>query len=114
MQVTPTDATLGAIVAGIDLASLGERAWRGVEDACHECAVLIRPGQHLDAEAQIVVGARFGRGEQPAPGREIVPISNRRRDGSLLEDSEHQMQVLIGNEGWQTDSSYMPTTAKPG
>ena len=28
------------------------------------------------------------------------------------EDSEHQMQVLIGNEGWHTDSSYMPISAK--
>ncbi|MYK29909.1 MAG: TauD/TfdA family dioxygenase, partial [Gammaproteobacteria bacterium] len=32
--------------------------------------------------------------------------------GSLLADSEHQMQVLIGNEGWHTDSSYMPISAK--
>ena len=112
MKVTPTDATLGAIITGVDLASLNERAWRAVEDAFHERAVLIFPAQHLSAEAQVAFGARFGRVEQLVPGMEIVPISNQRKDGSLLADSEHQMQVLIGNEGWHTDSSYMPISAK--
>ena len=112
MDITPTEATLGAVVTGIDLAALDEPSWRGVEDAFHEHAVLIFPAQHLNAEAQIAFGARFGRVEQLVPGMEIVPISNQRRDGSLLEDSEHQMQVLIGNEGWHTDSSYMPISAK--
>ena len=112
MQVTPTEATLGAVVTGIDLASLDESAWRGLEDAFHEHAVLIFPAQHLSAEAQIAFGARFGQVEQLVPGMEIVPISNQRGDGSLMADSEHQMQVLIGNEGWHTDSSYMPISAK--
>ena len=112
MDVTPTDATLGAVVTGIDLASLDEPAWRGVEDAFHEYAVLIFPAQNLSAEAQVAFGTRFGRVEQLVPGMKIVPISNQRRDGSLLADSEHQMQVLIGNEGWHTDSSYMPISAK--
>jgi len=112
MKVTPTDATLGAIITGVDLASLNERAWRAVEEAFHERAVLIFPAQHLNAEAQVAFGARFGRVEQLVPGMKIVPISNQRKDGSLLADSEHQMQVLIGNEGWHTDSSYMPISAK--
>ena len=112
MKVTPTNATLGAVVTGIDLASLDRAAWRGVENAFHEHAVLIFPAQHLNAEAQIAFGARFGRVEQLVPGMEIVPISNQRKDGSLLRDDEHQMQVLIGNEGWHTDSSYMPISAK--
>ena len=112
MEVTPTDATLGAVVTGVDLASLSEPNWRGIEDAFHEHAVLIFPAQHLSAESQVAFGARFGRVEQLVPGMDIVPISNQRRDGSLLNDSEHQMQVLIGNEGWHTDSSYMPISAK--
>ncbi len=112
MKVTPTDATLGAVITGINLASLSERAWRAVEDAFHEHAVLIFPAQHLSAAAQVAFGARFGRVEQLVPGMEIVPISNQRKDGSLLAQSEHQMQVLIGNEGWHTDSSYMPIAAK--
>ena len=112
MNVTPTDATLGAVITGLDLASLDGPTWRAVEDAFHEHAVLIFPAQHLSAEAQVAFGARFGRVEQLVPGMEIVPISNQRKDGSLLADSEHQMQVLIGNEGWHTDSSYMPISAK--
>ncbi len=112
MDVTPTDATLGAVITGVDLASLNERDWRTVEAAFHAHAVLIFPAQHLNAEAQVAFGARFGTVEQLVPGMEIVPISNQRKDGSLLEDHEHQMQVLIGNEGWHTDSSYMPISAK--
>ena len=112
MKVTPTDATLGAVITGLDLASLDGPTWRAVENAFHEHAVLIFPAQHLSAEAQVAFGARFGRVEQLVPGMEIVPISNQRKDGSLLKDSEHQMQVLIGNEGWHTDSSYMPISAK--
>ncbi|MCY4344586.1 MAG: TauD/TfdA family dioxygenase [Gammaproteobacteria bacterium] len=112
MKVTPTGATLGAVITGIDLASLSESAWRALEDAFHEHAVLIFPAQHLSAAAQVAFGVRFGRVEQLVPGMEIVPISNQRKDGSLLADGEHQMQVLIGNEGWHTDSSYMPIAAK--
>jgi alpha-ketoglutarate-dependent taurine dioxygenase len=41
-----------------------------------------------------------------------VPISNRRRDGTLYADDEGPMQILRGNEGWHTDSSYMPLAAK--
>jgi len=44
--------------------------------------------------------------------REIVPISNRRADGTLMKDDEHGMQLMRGNEGWHTDSSYMPLAAK--
>jgi TfdA family taurine catabolism dioxygenase TauD len=44
--------------------------------------------------------------------REIVPISNQRADGTLMNDDEHGMQLMRGNEGWHTDSSYMPLAAK--
>ena len=37
---------------------------------------------------------------------------NQRRDGTLMEDFEAPMQVMRGNEGWHTDSSYMPLAAK--
>ena len=112
MQIAPANTTLGATITGVDLAHLDQAAWRQVEDAFHEHALLIFPGQHLNAEAQVAFSTRFGRLEQLAANLDIVPISNQRRDGSLLADSDHHMQVLIGNEGWHTDSSYMPVSAK--
>jgi hypothetical protein len=35
-----------------------------------------------------------------------------RRNGSLLADDEPAMQIMRGNEGWHTDSSYMRLAAK--
>ena len=110
--ITSTGATLGAIITDIDLNRLGAAAWRVVEDAFHEYAVLIFPGQHLSAQAQIAFAARFGAIERLHSKKEITPISNQKEDGSLFQVHEHRTQVMRGNEGWHTDSSYMPLAAK--
>lgn len=110
--VTHLDATLGAVVTDIDLAALDATAWRVVEDAFHRHAVLIFPGQHLTPEAQTRFGARFGVIEELVAGAPSVPISNRKRDGTLMADDEPGMKIMMGNEGWHTDSSYMRLSAK--
>ncbi|MGI9336679.1 MAG: TauD/TfdA dioxygenase family protein, partial [Gammaproteobacteria bacterium] len=110
--VTSTGATLGAIVTDLDLAKLDDTTWRTVEDAFHEYGVLIFPGQHLSEEAQIAFGARFGDIEHLIPNKKIVPISNRREDGSIIKVHEYRARIMRGNEGWHTDSSYMPLAAK--
>ena len=74
--------------------------------------MLIFPGQHLSAAAQTAFAERFGNIEHLVADRKIVPISNRRADGTLLSDHEHGMQIMMGNEGWHTDSSYMRVSAK--
>lgn len=112
LEIRPTGATLGAIVTGADLAHLEAAQWSAIEGAFHEHGVLIFPQQHLAAEAQIAFGRRFGAIEQLAAKREIVPISNRNQEGEMLYEKSHQAQVLRGNEGWHTDSSYMPVSAK--
>ena len=53
-------ATLGAMITGIDLNDFGDPAWRAVEDAFLEYAVLVFPAQHLGADAQVAFGRRFG------------------------------------------------------
>src|SRR5512139_3880013 len=111
-RIEPTDATLGAVVTGVRLAALDDADWRAIEAAFHAHAVLIFPGQHLDRDAQAAFAQRFGALEHIVPGLDTVPISNRRRDGTLLGDDEPTMQILRGNEGWHTDSSYMPLAAK--
>jgi alpha-ketoglutarate-dependent taurine dioxygenase len=112
LTITPTGATLGAIVTGVDLANLDDAAWADIERAFLAHAVLIFPGQHLSDAAQIGFGRRFGAIEQLVADREIVPISNQRADGTLMKDEEFGMQLMRGNEGWHTDSSYMPLAAK--
>jgi alpha-ketoglutarate-dependent taurine dioxygenase len=41
-----------------------------------------------------------------------VAISNRAADGTLRDDTDPVKQILLGNEGWHTDSSYMPVSAR--
>jgi alpha-ketoglutarate-dependent taurine dioxygenase len=106
------DATLGAVVTGVRLAALDPADWRAIESAFHAHAVLIFPGQCLRADEQVSFARRFGEIEHIVAGVDTVPISNRRRDGSLYADDEGPMRILRGNEGWHTDSSYMPLAAK--
>lgn len=110
--VEPINATLGAVVTDVDLSRLDDNTWKEIESAFHQYALLVFPGQHLSDEAQVAFGSRFGKIERLIADRKIVPISNQRADGTLLKDDEHGMQVMRGNEGWHTDSSYMQLAAK--
>ena len=49
LTIEPAATTLGAVVRGVQLARLdaGQEEWRAIEDAFHEHAVLLFPGQHL-------------------------------------------------------------------
>jgi alpha-ketoglutarate-dependent taurine dioxygenase len=115
--ITSTGATLGAFVNNINLAKLDQLTWQIVEYAFHEYSVLIFPNQHLKPEAQVEFGLRFGEIELlPPPGTnrkmQVVPISNENADGSIAATDKFGAQILRGNEGWHTDSSYMPIAAK--
>ncbi|MPY95412.1 MAG: TauD/TfdA family dioxygenase [Acidimicrobiia bacterium] len=112
LEVEAIDATLGAVVTGVDLAALDDATWARVESAFHDHGILVFPGQHLTTEAQGAFGRRFGSIEHLVEDAIVVPISNQRRDGSLLDEGDLRMKVMRGNEGWHTDSSYMPLAAK--
>jgi len=111
-QVQPTDSTLGAIVTGVKLAALSEADWRAVEDAFHAHAVLVFPGQHLSRDEQAAFGRRFGEFDTLVAHTGSVPISNLLPDGRIRDAADPIMGILRGNEGWHTDSSYMPLAAK--
>jgi alpha-ketoglutarate-dependent taurine dioxygenase len=112
MRIERTEATLGAIVTGVRLAALDETGWRAIDAAFAEHALLLFPRQGLAPEEQVAFGRRFGEIEHLFGQSGYVVISNQRDDGSLLEDSHPAMQIMRGNEGWHTDSSYMPCSAK--
>lgn len=113
LTILPTDATLGAVVTNIDLSDLDDATWQAVEDAFHQFGVLIFPDQNLTEEAQIAFASRFGDIEYlREPGQKAAFIDNTKGDGSVVKPGEYQFKVLHGNEGWHTDSSYMPLAAK--
>jgi len=112
LRIEPIRATLGAVVTGVELRAPGDAAWQAIEAAFHQHALLVFPGQRLSSREQVAFGRRFGELEHLFGDSGIVPLSNQRRDGSLLEDHEPAMQIMRGNEGWHTDSSYMPLAAK--
>lgn len=112
MNVEPLDATLGAVVTDVRLAELDDAAWREVEEAFHRSAVLVFPDQHLTSDEQKHFAQRFGALEHELAPDGTVPITNATKDGGLLEPGHPVLDILRGNEGWHTDSSYMPVSAK--
>ena len=85
-----------------------------MSSAFHEHAVLIFPGQAPSEATQIDLARRFGDIEllRPDPRTLAVSITNRNQDGTLATAEEFRFKTLRGNEGWHTDSSYMPLAAK--
>ena len=113
-RIAPIAATLGAVVTDLELARMDPATWKAVEQAFHDYAVLVFPGQHLTEGEQVAFANRFGEIEilAPDPAQKAVPISNQKPDGTILRADEHRYKSLRGNEGWHTDSSYMPLAAK--
>ena len=112
LTIQPTAATLGATITDVDLATLDDSTWREVEDAFNQYALLIFPRQALSASAQLAFAKRFGEIEILNENMTTIPLTNKGADGALLDDETFQMKLLAGNEGWHTDSSYMPLSAK--
>jgi alpha-ketoglutarate-dependent taurine dioxygenase len=109
LDITPLDATFGAIVRGVKLAALDEPAWRAIHAAWLEYALLIFPDQHLSRDGQVAFAKRFGNLEFAN-----AAITNLKADGSLLDEADtgDVMKVLKGNMHWHADSTYMPVQAK--
>ncbi|MDA1302556.1 MAG: TauD/TfdA family dioxygenase [Proteobacteria bacterium] len=116
MQITPiAESTIGAVVTGVDLAKLNESDWGALHKAFLDRGLLVFPGQQLDDEAQGAFGRRFGALEKLGGPRQKGPnvhISNQKIDGTLARENDEQYRLLRGNEGWHTDSTYMPLASK--
>src|SRR4051794_25455 len=112
MEVTALDATLGATVTEVLLGALEDTEWRAIEAAFLEHALLVFPGQNLSTEDQVAFARRFGEIEELCPGYDAVPISTTDGNGEVLDPDSPVMQVVRGNQGWHTDSTYMPVSAR--
>ena len=113
-SILPIAATLGAVVTDLTLARMDAATWKTVEQAFHDYAILVFPGQHLTEAEQVAFANRFGSLEllTPDPEQKAVAISNQKPDGTIIGADELRYKSLRGNEGWHTDSSYMPLAAK--
>ena len=114
ITVMPIDATLGAIVNEVDLSKLTDEEWAQIHTAFLQYGVLVFPGQNLDEEAQSAFALRFGNVEQLSPQQKgaTIEFTNRKEDGSLAAPDEERYKLMKGNEGWHTDSTYMPLASK--
>ena len=108
-DIKPLDATFGAVVTGLKLATLDDATWRDLHAAWLEFALLIFPDQHLSRDQQIAFAKRFGPLEF-----DMAAISNVKADGSLINEADNSdvVKILVGNMGWHCDSTYMPVQAK--
>ncbi len=115
MHIEPiADTTFGAVVTEVSLRALDDRTWAELYAAFLEYGVLVVPGQHLTSDEQGAFARRFGETEKLSPKQrgDTIPISNKKPDGTVATPGEYQYQILKGNEGWHTDSTYMPLASK--
>ena len=112
LNVEQLDATLGAKVTGVSLETLDDQTWQAIDGAFHEHALLIFPDQHLSAKGQLAFAGRFGEFEVMAKNQPTLTLTNRTPGGERLAVDDDRTLFSRGNEGWHTDSSYMPISAK--
>ncbi len=114
IAITPINAAFGAVVTNVALADLDGATWDKIHAAFLTYGVLVFPGQHLDDSAQGRFAGRFGELEQMSPKGETptFPVANIKADGTLASEADEQYRILKGNEGWHTDSTYMPLASK--
>ena len=115
LDIMPTEATLGAIVHGVDLNQRDNAKFEKIEEAWHQFGVLIFPAQYLSDEAHIAFTCRFGQLEQNIRRRRstgVSNISNVQSDGNVAPLSSVQARFLVGNTYWHSDSSYKRVGAK--
>src|SRR5437870_12660001 len=104
MRIIPTGETLGATIAGVDLAKpLGARDFAEILRALGEHSVLRFPAQQLDATQVKAFAGHFGAleinvaGTFQAPGHpEVMILSNIVEYGPAI-------GARRGGRGWDTD-----------
>jgi alpha-ketoglutarate-dependent taurine dioxygenase len=107
IRVEPLDATFGAVVHDVALASASDATVAQLTELWLEYALLVFPGQHLSQAEQDEFARRFGDLEFTA-----TPLTNIQRDGTLRPIDHDLSKSLRANEHWHHDSTYMPVQAK--
>ena len=106
IEARPLGAALGALVPDVKLASLGAAEIEDVRELLHAYEVLVFPAQHLDDDAHLAVGRKFGElGVFPAArlfeGASDTPVI------TVIEDGPESPPAA---DTWHTDVTW---TAEP-
>ena len=115
MRIESGDATLGATIHDVDLASLDEPTFDTIESAWHRHGVLVFPNQGLSDADHIAFTRRFGRlerGLKRSARGGVGRLSNIDRDGEVVAPDNIQARFQRGNREWHSDSSYKRVGAK--
>ncbi|MCZ6617693.1 MAG: TauD/TfdA family dioxygenase, partial [Gammaproteobacteria bacterium] len=95
----PSDATLGAIVRGIQIAYVDDKTFTEIMTAWHEHAVLVFEEQNLTDDDHLAFSRRFGRLERGlmwSSKRLLAHLSYITRDGSLADPTSLQVRFNKG------------------
>jgi taurine dioxygenase len=111
IDVIPTGAALGAVVRGVDLASLDDRQFAALKRAWHQHQVILVRGQTLSDQDLVAFSRRFGdldwapvqeTGRRFVEGLpEIYIVSNVKLNGEPIGS------LGAGEAVWHTDMSYL-------
>ena len=119
MRITPTDATVGAVVEDFDVRDIDAATWPEVEAAFHQHAVLVFPAQQLDEDDHLAFSRWFGPLERatavPREGQraDFTRLANVDGDGAVVVDpTSRTVKSLVGNQEWHSDSSFKRIPAK--
>ena len=118
LEISPTEATLGAVVRGVRLSAVDDAGFAAIERAWNEHAVLVFPDQHLRQAEQVAFSRRLGPLERSLTANnvgadpEVIVLSNIREDGTLWPAESAHGLFLQGNNYWHTDSSYKRVPSK--
>ena len=116
LEIRPSDATLGAVIRGVDLSTLDDATWSAIEEAFHQRGVLVFPDQHLSNDAQIAFSERFGPLERlivkNAADPKVGVLANIDGSGKTVAPGSTVDLFLKGNTYWHTDSSYKEIPSK--
>ena len=110
--ITPTGATLGARITGIDLAQPLSRANLAlILRALADHGVVCFPGQHLDPAAQAAFSRHFGTLEVHVSGAFQVPEHPEVMILSNIVEDGRPIGLADAGQDWHTDMSFSRTIA---
>jgi alpha-ketoglutarate-dependent taurine dioxygenase len=107
IRVEPLDATFGAVVHDVLLASASDATIAELTELWLEYALLVFPGQYMSQLEQDGFARRFGDLEFTAS-----VLTNIEADGTLRPTDHTLSKSLRANQRWHHDSTYMPVQAK--
>jgi taurine dioxygenase len=112
LRVEPLSATIGAVIRGVDLRDLADDTVSAIRQVWLERKVVFFPGQHLDDEAHLAFGRRFG---ELTEGHPVIPALEGQPHIHEIDYTKEFESYARRNDGrprrrglgWHTDVTFM-------